>query len=95
MVRLRVKFTAGKAIWPTPALDLCCGLRGGHWGQNFEKFALICFEDSCDVSDPEAMSFKECWGQGLHMSHEKNPGWLGYIGDYTIQLYDGDYNELL
>ncbi len=28
------------------------------------------------------------------MSHEKNPGWLGFIGDYTIQLY-GDYNKLL
>ena len=22
-----------------------------------------------------------------HVSHEKKPGWLGYIGDYTIQLY--------
>ena len=21
------------------------------------------------------------------MSNEKNPGWLGYIGDYTTQLY--------
>ena len=29
-----------------------------------------------------------------NMSHEKKPGWLGFIGDYTIQLY-GDYNELL
>ena len=31
---------------------------------------------------------------GKHMSHEKHPGWLGFIGDYTIQLY-GDYNKLL
>ena len=23
----------------------------------------------------------------LQMSNEKNPGWLGYIGDYTTQLY--------
>ena len=30
----------------------------------------------------------------IHLSHEKNPGWLGFIGDYTIQLY-GDYNKLL
>ena len=29
-----------------------------------------------------------------HLSHEKNPGWLGYIGDYTTQLYR-DYNKLL
>ena len=21
------------------------------------------------------------------LRHEKNPGWLGYIGDYTTQLY--------
>ena len=26
------------------------------------------------------------------VSHEKNPGWLGYIGDYTTQLYR-DYNK--
>ena len=23
----------------------------------------------------------------FHLSNEKNLGWLGYIGDYTIQLY--------
>ena len=28
------------------------------------------------------------------LSNEKNPGWLGYIGDYTIQLYR-DYNKPL
>ena len=28
------------------------------------------------------------------LSHEKNPGWLGYRGDYTTQLY-GDYNKPL
>ena len=27
-------------------------------------------------------------------SHEKNPGWLGYIGDYTTQLLR-DYNKPL
>ncbi len=32
--------------------------------------------------------------QMIHLSHEKNPGWLGFIGDYTVQLY-GDYNKLL
>ena len=30
----------------------------------------------------------------LQLSHEKNPGWLGYIGDYTTQLY-GDYSKPL
>ena len=29
-----------------------------------------------------------------HMSNEKNLGWLGYIGDYTTQLYR-DYNKPL
>ena len=29
-----------------------------------------------------------------HVSHEKNPGWLFGIGDYTTQLY-GDYNKPL
>ena len=33
-------------------------------------------------------------GPQLHLSNEKNLGWLGYIGDYTIHLY-GDYNKLL
>ena len=34
-------------------------------------------------------------GNGIgFLSHEKNPGWLGYIGDYTIQLYGG-YNKPL
>ena len=27
------------------------------------------------------------WFPSFQMSHEKNPGWLGYIGDYTTQLY--------
>ncbi len=33
-------------------------------------------------------------GKGGHMSNEKNPGWLGYMGDYTTQLYK-DYNKPL
>ena len=35
---------SGPLLWPK---------RGRHWGQNFERFALICCED---------MLFKECWG---------------------------------
>ena len=30
----------------------------------------------------------------IQVSHEKNPGWLGYIGDYTTQL-SRDYNKPL
>ena len=30
--------------------------------------------------------------QASQESHEKKPGWLGYIGDYTTQLY-GDNNN--
>ncbi len=29
-----------------------------------------------------------------HMSNENNPGWLGYIEDYTTQSYR-DYNKPL
>ena len=33
--------------------------------------------------------------QGIpHLSNETNPGWLGYVGDYTTQLYR-DYNKPL
>ena len=32
--------------------------------------------------------------QKAQMSNEKNLGWLGYIGDYTTQLYR-DYNKPL
>ena len=28
-----------------------------------------------------------------YMSHEKNPGCLGYVGDYTIQLYINNYKD--
>ena len=30
----------------------------------------------------------------LDLSNEKNPGWLGDVGDYTTQLYR-DYNKPL
>ena len=29
---------------------------------------------------------------GVQVSNEQNPGWLGYIGGYTTQIYR-DYNE--
>ena len=31
-------------------------------------------------------------GYQAESSSVENPGWLGYIGDYTTQLY-GDYNK--
>ncbi len=33
-------------------------------------------------------------GKGKDLSNEKNPGWLGFKGDYTTQFY-GDYNKPL
>ena len=33
-------------------------------------------------------------GVEVEVSNEKNLVWLGYIGDYTTQLY-GDYNKPL
>ena len=35
-----------------------------------------------------------CPGWWNNLSNERNPGWLGYIGDYTTQLYR-DYNKPL
>ena len=32
-----------------------------------------------------------CIRDQTHLSNDKNLGWLGYIGDYTTQLYR-DYN---
>ena len=32
-----------------------------------------------------------CWYRESYLSNEKNPGWLGYTGDYTTQVY-GDYD---
>ena len=45
----------------------------------------ICLDETSLLSEPLPQ---------IQVSHEKNPGWLGFIGDYTIQLY-GDYNKLL
>ena len=34
-----------------------------------------------------ALQFIICTWRLNQMSNEKNPGWLGYIGDYTTQVY--------
>ena len=44
------------------------------------------------ASKEEAMGDKN--GLNSHLSNEKNLGWLGYIRDYTTQLYR-DYNKPL
>ena len=58
------------------------------------------------VEDVEGLpeSFWGCFGDGVvcskgyvgnfHLSNEKNPGCLGYVGDYTTQFYR-DYNKPL
>ena len=38
--------------------------------------------------------FESMRRNSTHMSNEKNPGWLGYIGDYTTHL-NRDYNKPL
>ena len=48
-----------------------------------------------DAKSPEVYRQNGCTkAVYFHISQEKNPGWLGYIGDYTTQLY-GDYNKPL
>ncbi len=42
------------------------------------------------VCDQRTLNLKE----ETYLSNEKNPGWLGYIGDDTTQLYR-DYNKPL
>ena len=51
------------------------------------------------LSHPKSWAMKKGLPGGLgyipsHVSHEKNLGWLDYIGDYTTYLY-GDYNKPL
>ena len=53
-------------------------------------------------SQPEVLYHSGTWAlpsgwdawRSSHMSNAKYPGCLGYIGDYTTQLY-GDFNEPL
>ena len=77
-----------KSLLPRPKMMTCfkVGWSGGvlndgeTWGKKEEVHRFI--------------SLSQWLFWGFHMSHEKNPGWLGYIGDYTTQLY-GDYNKPL
>ena len=52
-------------------------------------FSFGCGKSSCSMG---GSTFPSCLGVMTHMSHEKKPGWLGYIGDYTAQLY-GEYQK--
>ena len=54
---------------------------------NHRKFGLI-------NGTPEVRRNKNCQNNKHQVSNEKYPGWLGYIGDYTTQLYR-DYNKPL
>jgi len=46
-----------------------------------------------ELEDPEPKNIYRYYDP-KHFSNEKNPGWLGYKGDYTTQLYR-DYNKPL
>ena len=45
-------------------------------------------------ANEKGTSYRDPWGKHMwnQVSHEKNLDWLGYIGDYTTQLY-GDFNK--
>ncbi len=51
------------------------------------KFGLVSYNDPCKMS-----WYIFCLK--IKLSNEKNPAWLGKIGDYTTQLYR-DYDKPL
>ncbi len=67
-------------------VERCNQEEGAVFGKEYSQFPeeSLCFRAYAPlVTDGE-----------FQLSHEENPGWLGYIGDYTTQLY-GDYNKPL
>ena len=90
-----------------PSSQLCDRFtRGPVTGCNWDPFLNSDFR----IGNPQTRNIHSavCWGQRSagwgtlrkdaekfhHLSNEKNLGWLGYIGDYTTQLYT-DYNKPL
>ena len=64
----------------------------GDNGGNVPDFHLDLYPDhEVRLVPGDSYLTKTC---SIHVSHEKNPGWLGYLGDYTTQLYR-DYNKPL
>ena len=72
------------------------------WGATPELFQVMILVDVAPNQseagrlEMDVMKFPFFLGNGgFVVSHEKRaPGWLGYIGDYTTQLYR-DYNKPL
>ena len=60
---------------------------------NQAKQGTLITKDPKTESSGHAKSYKFS-KSGSHVSNEKNLGWLGYIGDYTAQLY-WDFNKPL
>jgi len=51
-------------------------------------------EERVAFSDPKGERVKASRLFKAILSNGKNPGCLGYIGDYTIQLYGDDYKPI-
>ena len=54
---------------------------------NIHRYPALFLNSSRPIQSSQQKPLKD-------MSHEKTTGWLGYIGDYTTQLYR-DYNKPL
>ena len=56
---------------------------------------ILSIRESLGIGSTQEKPLKSMLEDALfHESHEKSPGWLGYIGNYTTQLYM-DSNEPL
>ena len=49
------------------------------------SFGGFCWDPVCDFESPGI--FCKCIAILPDLSHEKNPGWLGYIGDDILPNY--------
>ena len=56
-----------------------------HPGRLDCSFVICNLFFSTPIFRGSKLVFKSVNGQ--HLSDEKNPGWLGYVGDYTTQFY--------
>ena len=60
------------------------------WGPAFNPFSFFLGRKFLKISIffwKEGWGFNLYWSPYVQLSNEKHPGWLGYIGHYTPQLY--------
>ena len=89
-------FVVGKAYFTfeghhNDRSEICCSWLATYLGvmNRTLVFKLSPCEDRCLELSYVSVGFTD-----LHLSNEKHPGWLGYIGEYTTQLYR-EYNKPL